>query len=95
MENKLLKALDEIKESYDAFYFINKYDDLTNNTHKTQFELLSQVKGLSLEKGALCWILNEYDCYYKDEYKDETGTAFEYIRNLIKKEYGDTNEKTN
>lgn len=30
---ELLKALDEIKESYDAFYFINKYDDLTNNTH--------------------------------------------------------------
>lgn len=26
---------------------------------------------------------------------DETDTAFEYIRNLIKKEYGDTNEKTN
>lgn len=95
MENKLLKALDEIKESYDAFYFINKYDDLTNNTHKTQFELLSQVKGLSLEKGALCWILNEYDCHYKEAFEDETDTAFEYIRNLIKKEYGDTNEKTN
>ena len=41
---ELLKALDEIKESYDAFYFANKSDDLADCTHKEQFEKLSQVK---------------------------------------------------
>ena len=82
-KEELLKALDEIKESYDAFYFENKYCDCT---HKEQFEKLSQVNGLSLEKGALCWIRYEYDCYYKNEFEDEKGTAFEYIRNLINNE---------
>ena len=83
---ELLKALDEIKESYDAFYFANKSDDLTHCTHKEQFEKLSQVKGLSLEKGALCWVRYQYDCYYKYEFEDERGTAFEYIRYYINKE---------
>lgn len=80
---ELLKALDEIKESYDAFYIENKYG---NCTHKEQFEKLSQVKGLSIEKGALAWIRYEYDCFYKNEFEIETGTAFEYIRDLINKE---------
>ena len=80
---ELLKALEEIKESYDAFYLANKYGDCT---HKEQFEKLSQVKGLSLETGALAWVRYEYDCYYKNEFEDERGTAFEYIRNLINKE---------
>ena len=32
------------------------------------------------------WLIkNEYDCYYKNDYKNETGTAFEYIRNIIRK----------
>lgn len=79
--NKYEKALNEIKESYDAFYFPNKYGD---NTHKEQFELLATLPNLSLERGALAWIKYEYDCYYKDEYKDEKGTAFEYIRKIIK-----------
>jgi hypothetical protein len=83
----LEKALDEIKESYDAFYFANKYDDNNEKgTHAKQFNLLATLPGLSLDKGALCWIKNQYDRYYKDDYKDETGTAFEYIRNIIRKE---------
>ena len=83
MENKqeLLKALDEIKESYDAFYFANKYGEA--KTHRKQFDMLAKVEGLSLACGALCWIMYEYDCCYKYDYEDETGTAFEYIRNLI------------
>ena len=83
---ELLKALDEIKESYDAFYFANKSDDLTHCTHKEQFEKLSQVKGLSLKNGPLAFVRYTYDCYYKYEFEDEKGTAFEYIRNLINKE---------
>ena len=82
MKNKYEIALDEIKENYDAFYFPNKYN-FENNTHKEQFELLSTLPNLSLIKGALCWIMQEYDCYYKEEYEDEKGTAFEYIRNII------------
>ena len=80
--NKYEKALNEIKESYDAFYFENQYGLCT--THREQFELLDTLPNLSLHYGALCWLAYEYDSYYKDEYEDETGTAFEYIRNIIK-----------
>lgn len=83
---ELLKALDEIKESYDAFYFANKSDDLIHCTHKEQFEKLSQVKGLSVKNGALAFIRYTYDYHYKYEFEDEKDTAFEYIRNLINKE---------
>lgn len=80
-KEELLKALDEIKESYDAFYIENKYG---SNTHQKQFDLLEQnVKGDKMPN-ALGWIKNCYDCYYKNEYEDESGTAFEYIRNQIK-----------
>lgn len=67
-KEELLKALDEIKESYDAFYYENMGEV---RTHRKQFNLLASVKGLSLEYGALCWIMHEYDCYYKYEYEDE------------------------
>ena len=79
-KEELLKALDDIKESYDAFYIENKYG---SNTHQKQFDLLEQnVKGDKMPN-ALGWIKNCYDCYYKNEYEDESGTAFEYIRNQI------------
>ena len=81
-KENLLNALNEIKDSYDAFFIENKYGD---NTHKKQFDLLSKELNLPLDKGALAWIKYEYDCYYKGDYEDETGTAFEYIRNLILK----------
>ena len=85
-KENLLNALDEIKDSYDAFFIVNKYDDdNTKNTHKEQFALLSKELNLPLNKGALVWIKYEYDCYYKGYYEDETGSAFEYIRNLILK----------
>ena len=84
-KEELLKALDEIKESYDAFYFQNKYDDdNTKNTHKEQFALLSKELELPLNRGALAWIKYEYDCYYKSEYENEEGTAFGYLRRIIK-----------
>lgn len=79
-KEELLKALDEIKESYDAYYIENKYG---TNTHQKQFDLLEQnVKGDKMPN-ALGWIKNCYDCYYKDDFIDEKGTAFEYIRNQI------------
>lgn len=82
--NKYEKALNEIKKGYDAFYIYNKYGDFADNTHKEQFELLATLPNLSLEKGALCWLLHKWDCYYEDEFENEEGTAFEYIRNIIK-----------
>lgn len=79
-KEELLKALDKIKESYDAYYFENKYGE---NTHKKEFDLLEKnVKGDKMPN-ALSWIKNCYDCWYKDDFKDESGTAFEYIRNQI------------
>lgn len=77
------EALDKIKNSYDAFFIQNKYGD--KGTHDEEFNLLASLPELSLDKGALCWIKYEYDCYYKDEYADEIGTAFEFVRNICKK----------
>ena len=82
MENKYQEALDSIKESYDAFYIENKYG---TNTHLKEFELLSNLKGEKVVN-AINWIMFEYDCYYKDDYDDENGTAFGYLRGLIENE---------
>lgn len=78
---KFEEALDKIKNSYDAFYIENKYG---KGTHEKEFELLSTLPDLSLEKGALCWIKHEYDCYYEKEYEDEKGTAFEFVRKICR-----------
>ena len=85
LKEQLLKALDEIKDSYDAFYIANKYDnDNISGTHTKQFDLLSRELELPLDRGALAWIKWEYDCAYKSEYENEEGTAFGYIRGIIK-----------
>ena len=82
MKKELLKALDEIKEGYDAFYIENKYG---TNTHQKQFDLLEKnLKGDKVPN-ALGWIKNCYDCFYQHDYEDEKGTAFEYLRDLINK----------
>ncbi len=77
-KEKLEKALDDLFNNYDAFYIDNKYG---NNTHKEQFELLSQLKGEKVQN-AIGWIKDCYDCYYKDDYKGDE-TAFAYLRSLI------------
>lgn len=83
-KEKLLAALDKLKDSYDAYLMSQRYcEDISRNTHKEEFELLSKELGLSLDQGALGWIRCCYDYYYKDDYADETNTAFGYIRNLI------------
>lgn len=79
-----MKELNEIKESYDAYYFANKYDE--ENTHKEQFEKLSNLlKDDELAQRALSWISNCYDCYYKDEYNAENdNNPFYYLECKIK-----------
>lgn len=83
---KYEKALNEIKESYDAYYFMNKYGNGT--THQKQFDLLSTLKGDKVEN-AIAWIKNCYDCYYKKDFENEEGTAFEYLRNICKEYEGE------
>lgn len=72
------KALNEIMNSYDAFLMVNKYGD---NTHKKQFEILSQLKGEKVNQ-ALGWIKNCYDCHYKNEFENDKNSAFAYLRSL-------------
>ena len=80
-KQELLEALDDIKDIYDAFYIHNKYGE---NTHQKQFDLLEKnLKGDKVSN-AIAWIKGCYDCYYKYEFEDETGTAFGYLRSLIK-----------
>lgn len=82
-KEELEKALNEIKDSYDAYFFLNKYG--AAKTHEKQFALLQTLKGDKVEQ-AIGWIKYEYDCYYANDFEDETGTAFEYLRNLIKEQ---------
>lgn len=87
MKERLLEALDRIKDSYDAYFMLNRYDISNSiNTHKEEFALLSKELGLLLCEGPLGWIYHCYDCHYKDEYADEKNTAFGYIRDLIRKD---------
>ena len=83
--NKYEEALNEIKESYDAYFIGNKYGE---GTHKKQFDLLSTLEGDKV-KIAIAWIRDCYDCYYKSDFENEEGTAFEYLRNICKKYEGD------
>lgn len=78
---KFEEALDNIKNSYDAFYIGNICG---KGTHEKEFELLATLPELILDKGALCWLKYMYDCYYKDEFEDETGTVFEYLRKICR-----------
>lgn len=78
----LEKALNEIMNEYDAFLINNKYGKEEDNTHKEQFEILSQLKGERVEQ-ALGWIKNCYDCYYKKDYENDEESAFAYLKDRI------------
>lgn len=78
-EKEYLKAIEKIKNEYDAYYFENKYGE---NTHKKEFELLSKLKGDKVES-ALSWIKKCYDCYYKDELSYDN--PFNYLVKCVKK----------
>lgn len=71
-----LEALSRIKESYDAYYFMNKYGD--DGTHKEEFAVLSPLMVSDLDKSALAWIKDCYDCYYKDELENHPN-AFDHL----------------
>lgn len=91
MKEKLLKAIEDLWTSYDAYYFINKYDDLEKNTHKEQFELLiNQLEDDEMSMKAINWIKICYDSYYKNEFDDEQeDNAFNYLRNKIEEIWND------
>jgi len=87
---KLLLSLKEIKESYDAFFVLNKYGE---GTHEEQFEVLQKhFKNDRLSSNALRWIRDNYDCYRIDR-QDKSGPFYhleqklkKYIKNKAKGE---------
>ena len=84
-KKELIKAIDKIYNDYDAYYFSNKYGDLQNNTHSKEFqELFKRFQYDEKGQSAINWILNCYDCYYKEDFKE--GSAFNYLKNKILKE---------
>ena len=85
-----LKAINEIQDSYDAFYILNKYG--TDGTHKKEFDILFEfVKNDELGKNALNWIKHEYDCYYKnDYYSNDKNSPFAYLEEFIKEATNET-----
>ena len=80
--SELEKALQNIKEDYDAYFVENKYGE---GTHNEEFkQLLEHFKNNDLAQRALNWIKNCYDCYYIKE-QDEEGT-FYYLEQQLKGE---------
>ena len=88
-KEKIIKAINKLQDSYDAFFIDNKYsslEDLSNNTHKIEFELLFEnFKNDEMCVKAINWIMGCYDYYYKDEFNDGND-AFSYLRNKITEE---------
>lgn len=80
-KEKMLKAIDKLYNEYDAFYMLNKLGTMEDNSHKEEFEMLSELKG-ELVDSALNWIRFCYDCYYKDKYTGEE-TAFAYLKKIV------------
>lgn len=91
-KEEYLKAVDELLDSYDAYYFINKYSELDENTHGTQLSMLYELlKDDNMSMKALNWIKNAYDCYFKEEVKEDDDNAFNYLKKQINKKFGDNN----
>lgn len=87
-----LKALHSLLDTYDAFYLMNKYGDLEgdlkNNTNREDFILLRDlIKEENKVLEALYWILNCYDCYYKEDIVSEGDTAFSYLEYIIEEKF--------
>ena len=93
-KEKYLKAIDDLYNEYDAYYFVNKYDGLENNTHREQFELLADllVKDYPMAGSALSWIKNCYDCYYKEQYLNDDESPFSYLKSAVNKKLGGNND---
>lgn len=91
-KEEYLKAVNELFNDYDAYYFINKYSELDKNTHGEQLGMLIELlKDDEMSMKALDWIKNVYDCYYKHEYEEDEDNAFNYLKNAIEKKFGDSN----
>lgn len=85
-----INAIDDLLNEYDAYYFINKYSELDKNTHRTQLSMLFELlKDDELSMRALNWIKNAYDCYYKEEVKEDADNAFDYLKEVIEKKFCD------
>ena len=84
MDNKeLIKAIDDLWNNYDAYLFNNKYGAIKGNTHEKEFELLiNKFKNDEMSMRAINWILNRYDYYYKEDFKDEN-SAFAYLKKQL------------
>ncbi len=82
-----LNMLKTLLDEYDAFYFMNKYctlENLKNNTNEYEFtNLYNLLKTDMVSIKALNWILNCYDCYYKNEVESDQDSAFGYLKNKI------------
>ena len=88
MKEKYLQYVDNLKNSYDAYYFQNKCDDITKTTHSKEFiELINLLEKDDISLRALGWIRDCYDCYYKDELELEENkdNAFNYLIKTINK----------
>lgn len=89
LNEELIKAIDELHNNYDAFYIYNKYsstEDLKDNTNQKEFELLlNKFKNDPMCMKAIKWIMNCYDCFYKNEFNDGKD-AFSYLKNKLLEE---------
>lgn len=74
--NKYQRAIETLKNEYDAFYFENKYGE---GTHPEEFKILEELEG-DLVPNAIGWIRNCYDCYYKHELDEDS--AFAYLEKI-------------
>ena len=84
-KEELIDAIDDLWNSYDAFYFENKYTE--NNTHKKEFELLFKYfENDEIALKTINWIKYSYDCYYKEDFKEELNgckNAFAYLKSKL------------
>lgn len=81
----LIEAIDDLWNSYDAFYFENKYSD--HNTHQKEFDLLNKYfENDEIALKVINWIKYSYDCYYKEDFiKELNGSknAFSYLKSKL------------
>ena len=77
------KDLLKIWDSYDAYYFANKYGEVS--THKDEFNRLYGLLGnYDMPNRALDWMRHCYDCYYKNEYENkDNSNPFYYLQCVL------------
>mgnify|MGYP006956326525 FL=1 len=86
-KEEYLKAVDNLLDSYDAYYIANKYDE-KNNTHKKEFKMLIDLfENSEMDLRAIQWIHNCYDCYYKSQYENDEESPFAYLKKSINRKF--------